>query len=1171
MPVPLLGKLVKAFVGTDGLVDAADVEVAAGGGVPAAGTAQGTAESVAKLERLGPSWLFDDGLTSDPPFQSFRFNNADPDLATAIFVDRFSESGRFDELFESFGIGGYLYLQDQTTPADNILFRTTGTIVGAGGDSGWFEIPVTRVRSQFGAQVDTTVGDRWNFLLFPVGAVGSATRTAGSFVFNNRTVDATSPATFATSLSGYTPVQGDAFRITTGGEPFAGETISAEAGDVLLAQAASPSLTTRADWVLIKGNTSLSISLDEGHFLEQVTATNTRIEAADVAEEVGSEDLLFWLRASPVEQSTINDPGVGLRIDEAQEDSFTQAANSFDTILYIGIETNYSNSNAASTLQCVVTNADGSIAQILDLDTDFAEATELTIGQFRYYRTTSAARGTFLGYESGQVVTLRRTTTELRFTLTDAPRVDVTDNVQDLPESRTSGTVQAKLNSDNRITVVDSQLLDTFASLPATPTPGQSIPDTTTIYAKSGELSSTLTDFFTWTASSGLPTDTTTAKSWYVLIPRNLILTAMTGSVSGTGLVTEVTPSNFRDLRAYLVTLPADTDTTNRFIPTVTTVPDLEWTMGEAIKISADNLDTALRDDLNRAHDAGLDPALADFEDHLSVAFTPGANWEAPPNPQSYRSTITRAFAAYWDEQRNGATPFTGNYFNDLADPTITLTNGHNGYFADANDVLNTEFPGKQSFFTGRLDVNGAPLTNDFRKIIAFEHYIRNETFTEDIPLLKAGARRIIGIGPNGLHVRRGNRDGSSITVTFDQRFVLTNDGGTIGYLRGVGANEIQFDVPENNPAGTPITFPLAVTLLPKLIQGGNAGDQATVAYTITDRDVSQAQTSEVVNLDVPDGAGGGTRDETILIDYDGTNHRLTIGTAGISTNTTQDVAQIGFEATYNDSQQINDSSTNTDVAFGRQDEHRGQTVSIVLLIEATNPFETSADKQLMVKAVVDGYQENNIELNYRESAYDFSDLQFGPNSGDQIAISNIQVYDWNDGGQPVNAPTHAELYRMWQNRDRWFGLFRAPAEDYRDYTVNGGMILTDNDDSTVNVIDRIKALDTTVAGLGSVGETVVYQSTGTGTTSGELVNSVALPADYATSQYVHLVQRRASTPVEWRMTMIPTDLLEDTDLGTDIIRVQGDSDVTFTVGTRTLALTASQVEIWRVALIRVA
>ena len=269
----------------------------------------------------------------------------------------------------------------------------------------------------------------------------------------------------------------------------------------------------------------------------------------------------------------------------------------------------------------------------------------------------------------------------------------------------------------------------------------------------------------------------------------------------------------------------------------------------------------------------------------------------------------------------------------------------------------------------------------------------------------------------------------------------------------------------KTNPAGDTLTFPLALTLRIKAADNGVAGTVVTLAYTITDRDVDQAESSHVVAVVPP---GGGSRDETLLISYDGTNHQLNVGTAGLALNGPDEITQLGFEITYNDTQQINDSATNTDVAFGEQDEHRGNTVDILLMFEAANPNETSADKFLTVKAIVNGRQENNINLNYRASAYDFSDLQFGPNSGSAVSISNIQVYNWDDGGVSANAPFHSELYQMYLRRQQWLGLFQHPDEDYSRYTIDGGLILTDSDNTEFNIIEQLKAMNRTWQDSGS-------------------------------------------------------------------------------------------------------
>ena len=253
--------------------------------------------------------------------------------------------------------------------------------------------------------------------------------------------------------------------------------------------------------------------------------------------------------------------------------------------------------------------------------------------------------------------------------------------------------------------------------------------------------------------------------------------------------------------------------------------------------------------------------------------------------------------------------------------------------------------------------------------------------------LLTLGSRILLGIDSSGLYFLQGNQDGNPASATFSQRLSPPGSGNTIQYLRGVGANSVSWFVPSTLPG--PTTF----TVRFKVVEGGNTSVVKTAEYTVTDRTVTQSQTSQVVATTLPNPPGG-SRDETILFSYDAGTTTISIGTSGLSQNSTNDVTQLGMEVTYNDTQSLNTSSTSTKQRFGQQDEHRGNTVDILFIIEAQNPNETSSDKRLQLKAVVDGYQENDSELHFRASDYDFSSMKFGPNSGTEVALANIQVYE---------------------------------------------------------------------------------------------------------------------------------------------------------------------------------
>lgn len=98
-----------------------------------------------------------------------------------------------------------------------------------------------------------------------------------------------------------------------------------------------------------------------------------------------------------------------------------------------------------------------------------------------------------------------------------------------------------------------------------------------------------------------------------------------------------------------------------------------------------------------------------------------------------------------------------------------------------------------------------------------------------------------------------------------------------------------------------------------------------------------------------------------------------------------------------------------------------------------------------------------------------------------------------------------------------------------------------------------------------------VHQATGTGTASGELVASVALPVDYTDYDFVHVTERVAGEPAEWRHTTISTHLLNSGNIqSTDNIRIQGNSDMAWVSGTREIAIVGALQQIYRVMLVDV-
>ncbi len=152
---------------------------------------------------------------------------------------------------------------------------------------------------------------------------------------------------------------------------------------------------------------------------------------------------------------------------------------------------------------------------------------------------------------------------------------------------------------------------------------------------------------------------------------------------------------------------------------------------------------------------------------------------------------------------------------------------------------------------------------------------------------------------------------------------------------------------------------------------------------------------------------------------------------------------------------------------------------------------------------------------------------------------------------------SHSELAHLVGRRGtKWvYGLARLN-------TVTGRAVTQPMDLATGTTLNSA-AISTNLAPV------EVYQATGTGSGPGELVNLVSLPANYTNYDFVHITERNPGPPIEWRHTVITTHLLNSGDVGaSDLLRLQGNTDLTWTAGSRTITVSDSAQEIYRVVLV---
>lgn len=237
MSVVLYDPLVKGFAGPEGLVTAAQV-----------GASQGNLQTVLdNLDVTRLNWKFDNvGVNPSAGFLGVSTPlNLSTATTLAFALTSNSGSAKFNELFEAFQRGDRVFLHERKAVNTNVLYRVTGP---ATVDATKASIPVVAEQSE---GTTFTANAEIDVRFFPLGS-GDSLRFSRDNSSVLRTIDATSPTTFASSLSGVTVIAGNAFRVVTGGTPFGGTTIRVEIGDVLVATVDSPSLTAVANWALLE-------------------------------------------------------------------------------------------------------------------------------------------------------------------------------------------------------------------------------------------------------------------------------------------------------------------------------------------------------------------------------------------------------------------------------------------------------------------------------------------------------------------------------------------------------------------------------------------------------------------------------------------------------------------------------------------------------------------------------------------------------------------------------------------------------------------------------------------------------------------------------------------------------------------------------------------------------
>jgi hypothetical protein len=190
------------------------------------------------------TWKMNSSVTdgSDPGGGFLALNNAAKALATNLTFNTTSNlsSARFDEYLTRIDRNDALFIWEQGSPAKSVLYRARGVPTST---ASIVTVPVAQQRTQGGEFTDQSVLN----ILFLSKSAGSAFN-----IVREIPVDATDATTFATSLSGVNIRIGDAFSVTTSGQPFAAHEFEARVGDVIASVSDTASLTSINDWVVFR-------------------------------------------------------------------------------------------------------------------------------------------------------------------------------------------------------------------------------------------------------------------------------------------------------------------------------------------------------------------------------------------------------------------------------------------------------------------------------------------------------------------------------------------------------------------------------------------------------------------------------------------------------------------------------------------------------------------------------------------------------------------------------------------------------------------------------------------------------------------------------------------------------------------------------------------------------
>ena len=1073
-------------------------------------------------------WNFNSSVTdeSNPGSTFLALNNTDKDAATVISFNVVSavDSARFDELLAALREDDRVYIQELDAPNVSILFRVTGTPTTSGTK---VNVPVTHERNQ--------------------GPSGQ------TFTNNARLI----VKFFWTSQI-----------------------------------AGSPLPQNELDW------------LDQTSFQQIVTTSVTNIAPT-------VEDVLIWRRSAIVTNAIISDPGVGLLIAEANRQSNgtfdrTSGTSVYDddlanAYIYIGITTNDFNITLDTANTFFEARRNGVLVFSSSLD-DLTTPTQVTSGQFVYKRTTNNQ----YHYVTGDILTVvtraDSTSTEYNY---NSPAGDFTANISDLPFTAVDSDFQARVNgtSDNQpISASDRVKLAGLTADLST-----SVAQTVTALYKEGGPSGDIADYTeTWNAANPLLANFGTTRTVSILLDNNTRVTSVTGSAT-VGPQLQWIPGKY----IYQITLPAEVATGTPTSHLVQAVVDTITPTGfiSNFKIVRGNVEQNLLNQIDQ-HGSGADISSLETKVDALFPLTPDVdilvNWANIYDPIHGAATvdIVNGYSLIADHrsatekyESAGVTFGTGTNvitYTGLSENlhrsfgfalpqtnTVTLT-GTSGtanitvngvaYLATFNTDLTTTASDFVTSHATALDTAGVTVTSN-AAVLTFVSADPSVLFTisdavnatGDLAGTEATAALadktlmwIVDGGTNipfvditsGGNIRINNYvpEETTSTVVSNQFHFLTKQSGPATVSAGSGNQRFALT---NFPSGATSATRTMQIDIDVFVNGVDT--QAAHEQSIDAPDLNTAQAIQTFDASVFLGPLHGNRTVDVTVGYefivDGADLdiRLTLESAP------SDVS-VNFEG-------------NTAVLLSYTAQSTVARVDNFLNLTDAGGDYTFTGQQEFILSMRPTIGTNGEQTGYLEVV----PAAVGSNGNiDQLNDTDIRIPTplWTDievaddiGFKTFVADhyfVHSEVAGLLRHRtEKWaYGLARLQ-------TINSGHSITEAVDLASG-----STIGGSPIGPGTVqAEVVVYEALNKTTGTDGLVSSVVLPANYATYKYIHITEYDV-TNLQFRHAEIPTYIfsagLVDSN---DNVRLQGNTVMDWTSGTRTLAMNPSAQEILRVTL----